>query len=202
MKQLTLLSLLICLHFGCTREPRTEASYLPDITDSDLEKEVLAKINSDPQLNAARLSVSANAERSMVRLTGRVESEAQRVKAMGLARSARADITVDNRIEVGSREESQSDYTEKPAVDEGEKPDRETTGEYVDDEWIQSEIRSKLIGDDDMAERKIRVDVKSHVVTLRGTVESEAEKSKAGRIAKKTDGVRRVINQVKVRRPL
>jgi osmotically-inducible protein OsmY len=42
------------------------------------------------------------------------------------------------------------------------------------------------------------VDVDRNVVTLRGTVETAMEKAEAERIAKETEGVTRVNNQLKV----
>jgi len=42
------------------------------------------------------------------------------------------------------------------------------------------------------------VDTNEGVVTLQGRVEKEAARSKAEQLARETDGVRRVINLVKV----
>jgi osmotically-inducible protein OsmY len=61
-------------------------------------------------------------------------------------------------------------------------------------------IVAKLIGDADTPERKINVDVVDNVVTLRGTVDSPQQKAEAERIAKETDGVKSVKNQLKVAR--
>ncbi len=56
----------------------------------------------------------------------------------------------------------------------------------------------KLIGDTDTPARKINVDVVNQVVTLRGKVGSASERLEAERIAKETDGVKRVVNLLKV----
>jgi hypothetical protein len=58
-----------------------------------------------------------------------------------------------------------------------------------------------LIGDADTPERKINVDVVDGAVTLRGTVDTAEAKSEAERIAKETDGVKKVTNQLKVAPP-
>ena len=42
------------------------------------------------------------------------------------------------------------------------------------------------------------MDVKNNVVTLRGTVETAEQKTEAGQIAKSTEGVKSVNNQLKV----
>ena len=57
---------------------------------------------------------------------------------------------------------------------------------------------AKLIGDSKTPERKINVDVVNNVVTLRGMVETADQKAEAGRIAKETEGVKSVNNQLKV----
>ena len=68
----------------------------------------------------------------------------------------------------------------------------------LDDAWIHTKIVAKLIGDWDTPERKINVDVAHNMVTLRGTVDSANAKAEAERIAKETEGVKRVTNQLKV----
>ena len=60
------------------------------------------------------------------------------------------------------------------------------------------QIVTKLIGNTDTPERKINVDVVNNVVTLRGTVDTAEQKAEAERVAKDTEGVKRVVNQLKV----
>jgi osmotically-inducible protein OsmY len=173
------------------------------LTDSDLEKEVQAKIYSDPQLRAARLSVSANATRGIVRLSGNVESDALRTKAVGLARTVRRDITIEDRIEVRPAETAGTALEERDtAADERKraaraKDEREKDREALEDAWIQLKILKKLVREDARG-RKIEVDVKDNVVTLSGTVTFREDKSEAARIARKTEGVIRVVNRIEV----
>ena len=74
----------------------------------------------------------------------------------------------------------------------------DTVSDSLDDTWIHTKIVAKLIGDTDVSERKINVDVDKKIVTLRGVVSSPAEKIEAARIAKETDGVVKVVNLLKV----
>ena len=92
------------------------------------------------------------------------------------------------------------DYTEKQATEEREraKESKETIGDTLDDAWIHTKIVAKLIADSDTPERKINVDVVNNVVTLRGTVDTPQAKTDAEKIAKETDGVKNVVNQLKV----
>lgn len=68
----------------------------------------------------------------------------------------------------------------------------------MDDAWIHTKIVTKLIGNSDTPERKINIDVVNNVVTLRGTVDTAAQKAEAERVAKDTEGVKSVKNMLKV----
>src|SRR5512132_3756752 len=68
----------------------------------------------------------------------------------------------------------------------------------VDDAWITSKVKLKLITSQDVHGTPIDVDVDHGVVTLSGRVRSESERSQAEMIARRTDGVRVVHNQLQV----
>jgi hyperosmotically inducible periplasmic protein len=206
MKRLSLFCFIVfmSLQVGCNKsqDVTTQAAREPQprMSNSDLKNQVEARINSDAQLKEADLSIEADVNRNHVTLSGTVESPALRDRAVELARSANPAITVENKIEVKERELTRSEYTEEHARQEREnaKQNKETIGDSLDDAWIHSKIVAKLIADSDVPERKINVDVKNSVVTLRGTVDSALQKSETERIAKDTEGVKRVINQLKV----
>jgi BON domain len=91
-------------------------------------------------------------------------------------------------------------YSEEQARAEREraKENKETVGQSLDDAWIHTKVVAKLIGNTQTPERKINVDVVNGEVTLRGTVDTAEAKGEAERIAKETDGVKKVTNQLKV----
>jgi len=91
-------------------------------------------------------------------------------------------------------------YTEEQAREERAraKQNKETIGDSLEDAWIHTKIVAKLIGDTQTPERNINVDVVNNEVTLRGTVDTPQAKSEAERVAKETDGVKKVTNQLKV----
>jgi hypothetical protein len=91
-------------------------------------------------------------------------------------------------------------YTEEQARDERAraKENKETVGQSLDDAWIHTKIVAKLIGDSQTPERKINVDVVNGEVTLRGTVDTAEAKAETERVAKETDGVKKVTSQLKV----
>jgi osmotically-inducible protein OsmY len=94
-------------------------------------------------------------------------------------------------------------YSEEQAREERAraKQNKETIGDSLDDAWIHTKVVAKLIGDSKTPERKINVDVVKNVVTLRGTVDTAEAKAEAERVAKDTDGVTKVVNQLKVAPP-
>lgn len=74
----------------------------------------------------------------------------------------------------------------------------EKTGAYVDDTWITSKVKSKLIADGSVKARNIDVDVERGVVTLSGTAGSWEESNEAAAIARGVKGVQAVENEIKV----
>jgi osmotically-inducible protein OsmY len=198
---LTLLAVSLLVFSGCGRTTETTDSpeALP-LTDSDLSDSIKARINSDAALRAANLDVDANASENRATISGTVATEALRTRAVELAHSAKQGMILDVKVDVRPPDVARSEWTEeysktawKRAKDSGD-----TVSDSLDDTWIHTKIVAKLIGDTDVSERKINVDVDKKIVTLRGVVNSAAEKAEAARIAKETDGVERVVNMLKV----
>jgi len=73
-----------------------------------------------------------------------------------------------------------------------------TIGSGVNDSWLWFKARAALLTTDDLRESTINVDVVNDVVTLKGTVETAAQKAKAEQVAKDIDGVKSVKNELKV----
>jgi BON domain-containing protein len=66
------------------------------------------------------------------------------------------------------------------------------------DAGITTSVKSKLAADDLVKAYQVDVDTNNHVVTLRGDVETMAQKDQAIRLARETNGVRDVIDQLRV----
>jgi osmotically-inducible protein OsmY len=146
------------------------------------------------------LDIDPDASNNSVTLSGTVASQELRTRAVNLAKSAHAGLIVTDKIDVKPGELSRADYTEEMAREARTKAKGygDTIGDTLDDAWIHTKIVAKLIGDADTPERKINVDVVNNVVTLRGTVETAEQKAEAERIAKETEGVTSVKNQLKL----
>jgi hyperosmotically inducible periplasmic protein len=200
---LTLLGFSLSLN-GCaaadSREATTGPATKAQMTNSELEEKIKARFKTDAQLDAANLSVDANVDRNEITLSGTVGSESLRTKAIELAKSAHAGLIVTTKIDVKPGEISRTAYTIERAREERgiAKGRGETIGDSLDDAWIHTKIVAQLIGNSTTPERKINVDVKDNVVTLRGTVETAEQKTEAEQIAKNTESVKSVNNQLKV----
>ena len=202
---LTLLGVSLSLN-GCaaadSREAATGPTSKAQMTNSELEEKIKARFKTDAQINAANLSVDANVDRNEITLSGTVGSESLRTKAIELAKSAHAGLIVTTKIDVKPGEISRTAYTIERAREERDiaKGRGETIGDSLDDAWIHTKIVAQLIGNSATPERKINVDVTNNVVTLRGTVETAEQKTEAEQIAKNTESVKSVNNQLKVGR--
>lgn len=189
---------------GCTdaREASSGTSGTPKakMSNSDLENAIKTKFDADPQLKADDLSVSADADRNEVTLSGTVETQALRMKAVELAKSAHAGLVITDKVDVKPRELTRAEWTADRAREERTKAKGygDTIGDSLDDAWVHTKIVTQLIGNSKTPERKINVDVSKNVVTLRGMVDTMEEKAEAERVAKATEGVTRVNNQLKV----
>jgi hyperosmotically inducible protein len=154
---------------------------------------------SDPQL--AQIDVSAAANQNLVTLSGKVQSEQSRSEAVAVAQGATSGLIVVDKIEVIPDSVPRSDYTEEMSRKAQEKAKAlgDKLSHSLDHTWIYTKIEGKLAGQSAASALKIHVDVDGDQVTLRGEVDSNAAKQEAERIAKETEGVRRVNNFLRVK---
>ncbi len=92
---------------------------------------------------------------------------------------------------------SRADYDKNRADYERDKGSS-TIGSGANDSWLWFKTRASLLTTNDLRESTINVDVVNDVVTLKGTVETAAQKTKAEQVAKDIDGVKSVKNELKV----
>ena len=70
------------------------------------------------------------------------------------------------------------------------------TGEVMTDAWITSRVSARFVNEDTLKNSDINVDTNDHIVTLEGTVPTAAGRARAGVVARQTEGVRRVVNNL------
>ncbi len=76
---------------------------------------------------------------------------------------------------------------------------RESTGQYVDDSVITTQVKTLLANDDFLKSFQISVETYKGVVQLSGFVNSEQASDKAGQIARSVKGVTSVKNNLIVK---
>jgi hyperosmotically inducible periplasmic protein len=71
----------------------------------------------------------------------------------------------------------------------------------VKDGWLVLKVHSEMVDEDLLSGSDIDVDVKDGVVTLRGTVPTEAGRARALEVARKNDGVKSVVDRLTIGAP-
>jgi osmotically-inducible protein OsmY len=77
----------------------------------------------------------------------------------------------------------------------------EQTRRALNDGGLTAKIKAKMALDDAVKARDLDVDTSGTVVTVSGRVRSDAERQRALRLARETDGVTKVIDRIQVPRP-
>ena len=77
---------------------------------------------------------------------------------------------------------------------------RASTGQAIDDTVITAKVKTKLIEDPVTKAHEISVETFKGTVQLSGFVDTAAERTQAGRIAKAVEGVRDVKNSLELRK--
>ena len=78
---------------------------------------------------------------------------------------------------------------------------KSSIGQKVDDAAVLTKVKAKLTADHAKNLVNVNVDVKDGVVELKGSVPSDADKTRAETLARGTDGVREVRNELVVTSP-
>ena len=75
-----------------------------------------------------------------------------------------------------------------------------SAGRNVDDASLTASVNAALVSDKPSNFTRIDVDTTNGVVALNGTVETAEQRSRAEQLAKRVDGVKRVVNNLQVAR--
>ena len=76
-----------------------------------------------------------------------------------------------------------------------------TAGSFMDDSYLTTAVKTKLLGDTGLKAFDIKVITDNQVVTLKGTLPTEALKEQAITVAKSVGGVKDVISEIEVKSP-
>jgi len=75
----------------------------------------------------------------------------------------------------------------------------QSTGEYIDDTAITAKVKSAFVSDDTVKALDVQVETFRGVVQLSGFVDSAVQKTRAEEIARSTNGVRDVTNNIQLK---
>jgi hyperosmotically inducible periplasmic protein len=175
-------------------------------SNDTLESAIEKKWEADAALKNADIDVEV--ADGVATLTGDVKTAALKSRAEKLAKVDGITRVVNN-IEVDPRTtaEKAKAGTEKAANKAAEgvgtaahetKKAAKTTGEVISDTWITGKVKAQFIGEDALKHSDITVHTNNNVVTLTGTVASEAGRKRAVDIAKATDGVKDVVDKLTI----
>jgi osmotically-inducible protein OsmY len=145
-------------------------------TDAGITTKVKAKLAADDVVQAHQIDVTTLDH--AVTLTGNVDTEDARQRALQLARETKGVTDVHDMISVRTAEGT------------GQAPDMDRSpGTVLDDATITMNVKTKLLSDDLVKGTHIDVDTRAGIVYLTGTVGTDAERDQAVKLARETDGV-------------
>ncbi len=160
------------------------------IDDATVTASVKAKLLGDERTKG--FDINVDTVKGVVTLTGGADSQEAKETAGKLAAQTKGVVGVhDNLIVAAPGTEARQDANTATASGELREAASET-GDVVDDAWITSKVKAKLLADKQVKGTKIEVETEANVVTLTGTVPNADVRSKAIQIATTTKGVKGV----------
>jgi osmotically-inducible protein OsmY len=191
-------------------------------SDPGVTTAVKSKLAADDTVKAYQIDVDTNDR--VVTLSGTVETPAAKEHAVMIARQTEGVRDVVDRIavdpgaaattgdlreganeagrEVRERAREAADTAEDLGRDAqakaGEAADR--AGAVLTDAAVTSTVKAKFLADPAVSGLKIDVDTKEGVVTLNGMVATKAEADRAMSLARESDGVKRVVSNLRMGR--
>jgi osmotically-inducible protein OsmY len=169
---------------------KTERTAGQVIDDATITTSVKTKLLADERTKGFDINVDTH--KGKVTLRGGADSLASKMAATKLAHTADGVVSVDNQLVVAASG-TEARQAANTATASGEVRDGlSETGEVINDAWITTKVKTKLLADENVEGNKITVETKDHVVHLVGVVESSEARAIAIRIAERTEGVRDV----------
>jgi hyperosmotically inducible protein len=167
------------------------------LADAWVTTQIQAKYFADRDVKARQIDVSTHDR--VVTLQGYVQTPALRDRVVQTAKATNGVREVQDRLTIGEAPANAARQPSVPVATTGrvEHAAGEAGGK-IDDARITTTIQAKYFLDPAVKGRRIDVDTRGGVVTLRGEVASAAERSQALLVARETDGVQRVEDMLTV----
>ena len=170
-----------------------------ELADAWTTTQIQAKYFADRDIKARYIDVSTHDH--VVTLEGYVQNEDVRQRAEQTAKGTSGVRAVLDHLLIGQVPQNASKGQPSSSVavaTSGAANAIDTAAARIDDGRITTTIQAKYFLDPGVKWRRIDVDTRSGVVTLRGEVASDGERAQALRVARETDGVMRVEDMLTV----
>jgi hyperosmotically inducible periplasmic protein len=168
---LPLLLLTLAFSIACSQQ-RANAPDHKEAVENGLKQAGLNNVNVDQ-----------DREKGVITLKGDVRSEDEKARAAQIAQSAAPGMVVAN--EIGVRPEGQ-------AGDQAKSMDSNT------DDAIESHMKAAIAAHN-WDNQHIDADAKNGVLTLKGDVDTSAQREQVQKVAKDIPGVQQVVNELEVK---
>jgi hyperosmotically inducible protein len=153
--------------------------------DPVITGKVKASLAVDSTVRASHIEVAT--QDGVVTLSGNLNTQAEKDRAMEIARSTSGVKSVVDMLAVRTGSEA------------GDAPDPDrTVGQHVDDALITATVKTRLLDDPLVKGSKIDVDTRAGVVFLTGSVRSQEESNRAVEVARATEHVKDVKSNLSV----
>jgi osmotically-inducible protein OsmY len=180
---------LMLLLVGLTSESRIggQADSTSTTSDRALRDRVIFRVETDPTLKKYDLRVTV--AEGVATIRGDVATDAQKVQAARVAKVGGVsrvvtEILVDPDVDRTLADRSKAGLTK--------------SGEKLTDGWIAARVRWLLDREELLKGSDVRIQSSDHVVTLSGRVATSAAQARAVQLARGTDGVVRVVEQLMI----
>ncbi|MDO9103194.1 MAG: BON domain-containing protein [Candidatus Nitrotoga sp.] len=158
--------------------PATGTTVGTEIDDSIITTKVKSKLLADQDIKGFDLKVETH--KGDVLLSGFVDNQAQIDHAIMITRSVEGVKNVDNKVGLKSNAAT-------------------TMGVKVDDSIVTSKVKSSLLADPDIKSLDIAVVTNNGEVQLSGFVNNQTQIDHAMDVARRTEGVHNVINELRIK---
>ena len=145
--------------------------------DSAITAKVKSALVDDKAIKSSDISVTTNS--GVVTLSGFVGSQAEAEQAVAAATKVEGVKSVSDKLHT------------KDSKDQSVKA-------YAGDSATTASVKAKLLADDIVPSRNVKVETTDGVVQLSGAVKDQAQSDRAESVAKTVDGVKSVKNDLKV----
>jgi osmotically-inducible protein OsmY len=183
----TILAALLMSSLGVPSLHSTTLHAWTQVSDATLKDRIEYQLQTDSTVK--KYDIRVKVASGDVTLTGDVATEAQKTEAGKIAKidgvaKVENDLKVDRAVD--------------DTLAERAKKGMRRTGEAIDDAWITTKVKWFFLGDNLLKGSSISVDTKDRVVTLNGTVKTEAGRARAVALANDTDGVTKVVDRLTI----